>query len=158
MSQFFTALSYWLHSLATIVFIGYFLLLALIYQPVLLKTETIPNGGLALSQISKRSRYWMYASLLVFLITGILLMYLDPQYLGLGNFTNVWSFMMLVKHLMILVMVGMGFWFNFILRVGPMMNANPIPVASTARFRKYTNAMAITGVLVLLLTAIAQAA
>ncbi len=63
---------------------------------------------------------------------------------------------MLVKHLLILGMIGMGFWFNAILRVGPMMSSNSGAEQATRRFRLYVNSMAMSGLLVLLLTAIAQ--
>jgi hypothetical protein len=63
---------------------------------------------------------------------------------------------MLVKHILILGMIGMGFWFNAILRVGPLMSSNTGAEQALARFRQYSNLMAITGTLVLLLTAIAQ--
>ena len=63
---------------------------------------------------------------------------------------------MLVKHLIIVGMVGMGFWFNAILRVGPMMRSNNGAEQAARRFRLYVNLMAISGVLVLLLTALAQ--
>jgi hypothetical protein len=63
--------------------------------------------------------------------------------------------MMLVKHLIIVLMIALGFWYNAILRVGPMMNSNS-PEQAITRFRKYNYAMAICGVLVLLLTALAQ--
>jgi uncharacterized membrane protein len=145
------ALSYWLHALATVIFIGHFVLLAVIYLPALADTPT------ALSAISKRSRIWMYASLMVFTITGVYLMFVDPNYLGIGKFNNFWSVMMLVKHLLIVGMIVMGFWFNAILRVGPLMSSNTGAVQAVARFRSYVNAMAICGVLILLLTALAQA-
>ena len=145
------ALSYWLHALATVVFIGHFVLLAVIYLP------TLADHPAALSAISKRSRWWMYASLLVFILTGVYLMFVDPSYLGIGNFNNFWSVMMLVKHLLIVGMIGMGFWFNAIMRLGSLMNSNTGAVQAVARFRWYVNAMAICGVLVLLLTALAQA-
>ncbi len=63
---------------------------------------------------------------------------------------------MLIKHLLILGMIGMGFWFNAILRVGPMMRSNNGAQQAKLRFRLYVNLMAISGVLVLLLTALAQ--
>jgi len=149
MSQFLISLSYWLHALATVVFIGHFILLAGIYIPVLSK------NGPALSEISRRSRPWIYASLLVFAITGVYLTFVDPNYMGVGNFGNLWAVMMLVKHIIIAAMIGMGFWFNAIMRVGPMMSSNN-PEQAVVRFRKYVNAMEVCGVLVLLLTAIAQ--
>jgi len=149
MSQFLVSLSYWLHALATVVFIGHFVLLAGIYMPALSK------NGPALSEISRRSRPWMYASLLVFAVTGTYLTFADPNYMGIGNFGNLWAVMMLLKHILIVAMIGMGFWFNAIMRVGPMMSSNN-PEQAVARFRNYVNLMAVCGVLVLLLTAIAQ--
>ncbi len=130
MSQILIALSVWLHALGTVVLIGHYLLLSLIYVPVLAKKD-----GTILSEISKRSRQWLYASLLIFFITGIYLMFADPNYLGVGNFSNPWAILMLVKHILILGMIGLGFWFNAILRVGPMMSSNNSAELATRRFQ-----------------------
>lgn len=149
MTQLLISLSYWLHALAAVVFVGHFVLLAVIYLPALSK------NGPALSEISKQSRYWLYASSVIFMITGIYLTFIDPNYQGIGNFGNFWAVMMLVKHILIVAMITLGFWFNAILRVGPMMSSNH-PEQAIARFRRYVNVMAICGVLVLLLTALSQ--
>lgn len=152
MSQILIPLSYWLHSLATVVFIGHYLLLALIYLPVL-----SGSSGNLLSDISKRSRTWLYVSMLIFALTGVYLTFVDPNYAGIGNFSNPWAILMLVKHILLVGMIGMGFWFNVILRVGPLMSSNTGAAEALARFRQYSNLMAIIGVLVLLLTAVSQA-
>ena len=152
MSQILIALSVWLHALGTVVFIGHYLLLSLIYLPVLSKN----GSGTALSEISKRSRPWLYVSLLIFIVTGTYLMLIDSGYLGFMDFGNLWGILMLVKHLLVFGMIAMGFWFNAILRVGPMMSSNTGTVQAIARFRWYSTAMAISGVIVLLLTALAQ--
>ena len=68
------ALSIWLHALGTVVLIGHYFLLSVIYLPVLEK-----GGGTFLSEISKRSRPWMYISLVVFMVTGIYLMFANPN-------------------------------------------------------------------------------
>ena len=151
MSSILIAISIWLHNIGTIVFVGHYLLLSLLYIPVL-KNEK----ATILSEISKRSRLWMYASLLIFAVTGTYLTFADPNYLGFANFGNVWGILMLIKHLLILGMIAMGFWFNAILRVGPMMRSNNGAEQAMLRFRLYANLMAISGVLVLLLTALAQ--
>lgn len=151
MSQALIALSYWLHALATVIFIGHFVLLALVYIPAL------ADDGAALSKVSKRSRPWLYTALVIFFVTGIYLMVADPNYLGIGGFGNVWGVTMLIKHVLVLAMIVMGFWFNAIQRVGPAMLSNTGAAAAVGRFRRYANLMAITGVLVLLLTAVAQA-
>lgn len=157
MSQTLTALSFWLHALGTVLLIGHYLLLSLIYLPVFVKNQADPLSGTILSEISRRSRSWLYGSMLIFAITGIYLTFVDPNYLGIGNFNNPWAILMLVKHILILAMIGMGFWFNGILRVGPLMSSNTGSTWAIARFRQYSNLMAIAGVLVLLLTAISQA-
>ena len=153
MSQILFSLSTWLHALATVIFIGHYLLLTLIYLPIITKENT---GGVILSAISKRSRVWMYTSLIIFLVTGIYLMIVDPNYLGIGNFGNLWGILMLVKHILIVGMIAMGFWFNAILRVGPLMSSNTGADQAILRFGLYSKWMAISGVLVLLLTAFAQ--
>jgi len=149
MTQLIISISVWLHALATVIFIGHFILLACIYIPAL------SRNGSALSEISKRSRPWMYASLLVFAITGTYLMMIDSGYLGFMDFGNFWGVVMMLKHVLVFAMIGIGFWFNAILRVGPMMSSNN-PEQAIVRFRQYVNAMAVCGVLVLLLTALAQ--
>ena len=156
MSQILVASSVWLHALATIILIGHYLLLALLYLPVLGNNEKDHTGGVILSEISKRSRVWIYASLLTFVITGLYLTVADPNYLGIGDFGNPWSILMLVKHLLILGMIAVGFWFNAILRVGPLLSSKSGSIQALIRFRLFANLMAITGALVLLLTAIAQ--
>ena len=149
MTQFLISISTWLHAIATVIFIGHFVLLAGIYIPALSK------NGPALSEISKRSRPWMYASLLVFAVTGTYLMLIDSGYLGFMEFGNFWGVVMMLKHILVFAMIGMGFWYNALMRVGPMMSSNN-PEQAIARFRTYVNAMAVCGVLVLLLTALAQ--
>ena len=149
MTQFLISISTWIHAIATVVFIGHFVLLAGIYIPALTKNEP------ALSEISKRSRPWMYASLLVFAITGTHLMLIDPGYLGFMDFGNFWGVVMMLKHILVFAMIGIGFWYNAILRVGPMMSSNN-PEQAIVRFRNYVNMMAVCGVLVLFFTALAQ--
>lgn len=101
----------WLHSLATVILIGHYLLLALIYLPALNEKELEAAETRLLSEISRRSRVWLYASLLIFIVTGIYLMLVDPNYLGFAGFGNLWGVPMLVKHLLVLVMIAIGFWF-----------------------------------------------
>lgn len=155
MSQTLFSLSVWFHAVATIIFIGHYLLLTLIYLPAFGKHKPEVAGPI-LSEISKRSRAWMYSSLIVFAITGVYLMFADPNYLGFGDFGNLWGVLMLIKHLLILAMIGLGFFFNAIMRVGPMMSSNNSAPQAILRFGLYAKLMAISGVLVLLLTAFAQ--
>jgi len=151
MSQFLIAISIWLHALGTVVLIGHYFLLSVIYLPVMEK-----DHGALLSEISKRSRSWLYISLVIFAVTGTHIMLVDQDYLRFMNFGNLWGVMMLVKHILVFGMIALGFWFNAILRVGPMMSSNNSAELGVRRFRTYSNWMAILGVWVLLLTALAQ--
>lgn len=154
MAQFLIPLSNVLHTVATVIFIGHYLLLSLLYLPVLSKMEL--GGAAALSEISKRSRVWLYIALGLFAATGIYLTLVDPYYIGLGKFQNPWSVLMLVKHILILGMVGLGFWFNVIVRVGSLLRSTSNSALGVARMRIYSNLMSACGVLVLILTAVAQ--
>ena len=82
-------------SIATILLVGHHLLLTLVYLPVLAKEN---SGGIILSTLSKRSRNWMYTSLVIFMVTGIYLMIVDPNYLGVRKFRKPVGIVMLVKY------------------------------------------------------------
>src|SRR3990172_7871078 len=124
MSQTLIALSFWLHALGTVILIGHYCLLSLVYLPVFEKNQADPVSRTILSEISKRSRSWQYISLLIFAVTGTYLTFVDPNYLGIGNFGNPWAILMLVKHVLILGMLVMGFWYNSLMRVGPLLSSN----------------------------------
>jgi len=143
-----------LHSIATAIFIGYYFTMTLLINPVLSRKESI--GFTALSEISKRSRWWLYASMGVLAITGIYLTLSDPFYSGIGNFNTPWSILMLAKHIVIMVMVLIGFWFNAIRRAGPGMLSTSNGIPSFKRFNQYCVSMSIGGILILVLTAIGQ--
>ncbi len=153
MSQLLLATSTTLHALAMIIFIGHYMLMSLIYVPAL---STLDNGPKALGEMSRRSRGWLYGSILVFFVTGVHLLLVDPNYMGIGNFSNPWAVLMLIKHIIILVMIGLGFWFNALQRVGPTMRSNSAAAQGVAKFHQYSNSMAVCGVLVLALTALSQ--
>jgi len=155
MSSVLVALSLWLHTIATIVFVGYFVLLALIYLPAF-RDGPQESLGASITAVSKHSRTWLYVSILVFAASGVYLTLVDPDYLGLANFSNPWTILMLVKHTIILIMIGIGFWFNAIRRVGPQASTNLGGPQAILRFRSYVNWMSVCGVAVLLLTAISQ--
>lgn len=145
-----------LHALATVIFIGYYLLLSLVFLPAL-STPGI-GGGAALGEASRRSRPWQYVSLLVFILTGVYLLFVDSSYQGIGNFGNPWAILMLVKHVVVLMMIAVGFWANAVKRVGHDLRSYPNDAERLARYRRYVTAMTICGILVLVLTAFAQVA
>lgn len=148
MTQALLAAANTLHALATVIFVGHYLLLSAISLPVL--------AAPALGEVSRRSRPWLYAAMLLLAVTGSYLTLVDPNYRGLGNFDGTWAILMLVKHGLMVVMFALGFWFNAVVRVGTLLRSNSGAAQGLAQFRVYSHAMSVCGIGVLLLTAIAQ--
>jgi uncharacterized membrane protein len=147
------AVSTWLHSLATIVMIGYFVFTGLIYLP-LLERQMQPDGTRdLLEQASARLRPFFGGSLLVFLVTGTHLMLINEGYLGLGNFFgNPWSVLIVLKHLLVLPFLALAV-FSERAFLAQVSNQNP---EALKRFRWSLNFNTVLGVTILLLTSIAQ--
>ena len=57
---------------------------------------------------------------------------------------------------LVLAMIALGIWFNAVLRVGPAMSSDVRGKQAIASFSLYARLMAGIGLIVLLLTAIAQ--
>jgi uncharacterized membrane protein len=154
MSTFWIALSTWLHALATIVIVGYFFFTSLIYLPVL-ESEMQANTlrGL-LEQTSTRLRPFFGGSLLIFLFTGTHLMLINQNYLGLGNFFgNPWSILIVIKHVLVLVFLAVAIFSERVFMV-QISDQNP---QALKQYRWSLNIDMALGVVILLLTAIAQA-
>ena len=147
------SLSVWMYAIATAVFIGHFVLLAVVYLPAFQGQKDTASLEL-LSRISRLSRIWLYTALVIFIVTGTYLLLIDQNYLGLMNFGNLWGVVMFLKHGLILAMLAIGFWYNAIQRVGPSLASSNRASQTFDQFRLYTNWMAVLGLLVLLLTAI----
>lgn len=149
-------LSTWLHAVATAILIGFYLLLSLIHLPAFKEHLADPAVLSVLRETSRRSRLWLYLALGLFFLTGFYLMLVDPNYLGIGRFGNAWSLLMLVKHLLILGMLGLGFWYNGLVRIGSQLSSESGASQAFSQLSAYSKWMAILGVLVLLLTAVSQ--
>ncbi len=104
----------------------------------------------------------MAGSVLIFIVTGVYLMLVNKQYVGIGRFDNTWSTVLLIKHIVVLVMIGIG----AATQVGPMRQLEAaLPTADEARIQSAVARLKtleiigmIGGVVVLLLTAIAAVA
>lgn len=154
MSNFLVALSTWLHVLATIVFIGYYLFTSLIYLPVL--ERRLPANALRdlLEQVSARLQPYFGGALLVFLVTGTHLMLINQNYMGLGNFfANPWTILIVIKHLLVLAFLALAV-FSERAFLGQISDQKP---EALKQFRRALNINMVLGVVILLLTSIAQA-
>ena len=156
------SLASWLlsgHLLATVVLVGYYLLLAFVVIPAVSRASgqgagPLPAGPL-LADIERRAMPFLLASLAAFLATGIVLQTADPRYAGLGQVQGAWASLLLVKHLVVVALLFVGSVLDGLLvRAG----REDAPSAPGARVIWTARAQAGLGVLVLLITAAAQGA
>jgi uncharacterized membrane protein len=154
MTNILVALSNWLHVLATIVMIGYYLFTGLIYLPIL-ERQMQPNALRDLLElVSARLRPYFGGSLLIFLVTGTYLTLTNKDYIGFGKFfANPWSVVIVVKHVLVLAFLALAV-FSERAFLGQISDRKP---EALKQFRSALHINAILGVCILLLTSIAQA-
>jgi hypothetical protein len=148
--------------MATVILIGMYVMLAVVFTPVFVSQLMAAALGHLIVAVYGKARPFVAVSLLVFIITGFYLMLVNKQYMGIGRFDNTWSAILLIKHIVVLVMIGIG----AAIQVGPMRQLEAaLPTADEARIKSAVARLKtleiigmIGGVLVLLLTAIAAVA
>ncbi len=154
MSNLLVALSTWLHTLATLVMVGYFLFAGLIYLPVFKRELPASDLGHLLKCVSAQLRPFFGGALLTFIVTGTHLMLVNPQYQGLGNFfANPWSVLIIIKHVLVLPFLALAI-FSERVYVGQISDQRP---AALQQFHLSLNINLALSALILFLTALAQA-
>jgi uncharacterized membrane protein len=154
MTIFLVALSTWLHDLATIVMIGYYLFTSLIFLPVFERQIQANALRDLLEQVTARLRPYFGGSLLIFLVSGTYLMMSNQAYQGLGNFLgNPWSILIVVKHVLVLAFLALAIYSERAF-LGQISDENP---EALKKFRLSSKITLIMGLFILLLTSIAQA-
>jgi uncharacterized membrane protein len=109
------AISYWIHLLATVVWLGGMVLMALVALPALRK------GTLANNQwfdLQRRFLPWADVSLVLLLFTGFVQMTNDPNYNGFLAVDSVWAWAILFKHIAFVGMVMIMAYVQFVLYPG----------------------------------------
>src|SRR5260221_6025076 len=106
------SLSFFLHLLATVIWLGGLALLTLLIWPeartLIAKQE---QGGAVLDLLDRlRKRFYPLAnlSLVVLIVTGLFQMEESPHYDGLLQLTNDWTRAILLKHVAVLGMLVVG--------------------------------------------------
>jgi uncharacterized membrane protein len=106
--------SYWLHSIATVVWIGGIFFILFIAIP---SAKQVLGGeaGKLLGEISKKFTPIANYCIILLIITGSVLTAVNKQFLGIGNFGNSWSWGLIVKHVFVLGMGAVHFYRGLIL-------------------------------------------
>jgi uncharacterized membrane protein len=100
---------YWLHLIATVVWIGGITFILFIAIPSV-KHVLGGEAGKLMGEISKRFTPLANYSILFLVITGITLTGLNKQFLGIGVFENKWTLILAIKHIIVLSMVVIHFY------------------------------------------------
>lgn len=152
-------LSYWLHLLATVVWIGGLAMLILVTQS---NIEGI--GTAALEALERRFRPFANISLAVLLVTGLIQMGGDQHYEGFLKLNGAWAIGLLAKHIVIGAMIIISAILQ--LSVYPALERARLLASRSLhndaesthrRLRQLTAVNLALGVLVLLLTAVITA-
>jgi uncharacterized membrane protein len=161
------AFSFFLHLIATVVWIGGLVTMALVVWPGMRNALSDDAAfGRAVEVIDARFRPLANISLIVLILTGLVQLNANTNYKGLLNISNLWAQAILLKHISIVGMIVVGAVMNFsiqpALRRNAMLAASGVATdAEAAALRSRMNLLAridlILGVVVLVLTAIARA-
>ena len=146
----------WLHLLATVTLLGYSASLAVVFVPVL--RRTLPTAQLTdtLAAVERRALPIVIGSLAIFLATGIYLMGVDPRYAGAGTIGSTWTTVLLVKHLAVIAMVGVGLILDALIVRAAAAADEAARALALGRLTFGLGGMAVLGSFVLLATAVAQ--
>lgn len=160
------AASFFLHMVATVVWIGGLFTMSLVVWPGLRRAINDDEAfGRVVEALHQRFRPLANISLAVLVLTGFVQMNANENYKGLLNFDNPWAQAIALKHVSIIGMIVVGVIMTF--AVQPALRRNALLVAGgvgdeheAQRLRKRMNRLSridlILGVLVLGLTAAAR--
>ncbi len=97
--------SYWLHMLATVIWIGGLAAVSIFTLPAIASLDDPGDQIKQLHQVQKKLDPLGWFSLLLLTGTGLMQMSASDQYEGLLAFSNAWSQAILLKHIVFLGMV-----------------------------------------------------
>lgn len=156
--------SYWVHLLATVIWLGGIALMAFIAWPALRQGTLSSNQWF---QLQKRFLPWINAALVILLITGFIQMTNDENYGGFLAIDSLWAWAMLLKHIAYAAMVGLTVYLQFSLypamgRLALLAETQPETAAAereklAASEIRYLRLNVIAAMLVLFFTAIITA-
>ena len=102
------SLTYWLHMLATVFWIGGLATLSILVLPAARKALGITDYANLLMGIRRKLDPLGWFSLVVLLGTGMFQMSANPNYQGILAVNNQWAIAILIKHIVFLLMAGIS--------------------------------------------------
>jgi uncharacterized membrane protein len=147
-----------LHLLATVTWIGGMAANILVILPSTREVLEPAVIGRFIGAVMKRFRRIVYGSVITLLLCGVPLTLLNENFVGLGQFDNAWSQVILIKHLFVTALVLLAVYSFEVLapKVAELAAKGPSPEllkAQKLQLRLTSTGFAL-GLIILLLTAI----
>jgi hypothetical protein len=146
-----------IHTLAMILVVGYYGILGRAILPALRGSLAGPDLATTLTAVERRAVPLLVLSVGLFVATGAYLLLADDQSEGIGNFfATTWTTLMLAKHGLIVVMVGLAGIVHFLVSEVSYAETDVERDRLLRRLGLAVEATTGLGALVVLLTAVAQ--
>ena len=146
----------WLHTVAFVIAWGYYGILARIILPGLGGTLDLAGQARAVGAIERKALPFVLLAVLLFVLTGIYLLVIDPLYDGLGSFGNTWATLMLIKHMLVGGLLGLGMLIDYLIRGAADAQRDEDRASDLRWVRLAADGATALGALVALTTAAAQ--
>lgn len=158
--------AYWMHMLATVIWIGGLAILSILIIPAARKSLQEQAYAALLERIQRRLDPLAWFSMLVLLGSGMLQMSANPNYEGFLTIGTTWSLAILAKHLLFGVMVVISGYLTWgvlpALRRSALQRGRGLESLNSAKLQSREASLLrvnlILGILVLALTALARSA
>ena len=150
--------SVWIHTVAFVIAWGYYGILGRFVLPAVAGSLDGHGEAELLRAIERRALPLLIGSIVLFVVTGSILLATDERYAGLGNlFASGWTTLMFVKHVVIVALVLTGIGVDRWIAAAADATMPERRHTALARVRLGAEAATGLGALVALLTAAAAA-
>ena len=159
------ALTYWIHMLATVLWLGSLALLSLVVIPAMRKSLDVKDQIKLMAAIQKKLDPLAWFSAALLLVTGMFQMSANPNYEGFLAVHGQWASSILIKHIfflgMIVVSAAQTWWLLPSMQRAMLRQQKSGDLAEVARLQKRETLLLklnlILAILILGMTALARA-
>ena len=160
------ALTYWIHMLATVLWLGSLAVLSLVVIPAMRRSLDVKDQTKLMAAIQKKLDPLGWFSVALLLATGMFQMSANPNYEGFLAIHGQWASAILLKHILFIGMIGVNaaqtWWVLPSLQRAMLRQQKSGDAAEVAALQKreklLLNLNLILAILVLGMTALARAA
>ena len=115
-----------LHSLFTVIWMGGMIVTLLAYSPAVRSAlGPGPQTKKVMGTYKKKQRIWVWISMAGLVITGFLMSRRSPEFVQFFSFSNPYSIALSIKHIIVIVMIGIALYRSIVLAPKSMPAGQP---------------------------------